>query len=81
MAHRAGRLHGHGYATRAGVGLDGSLRAGPCRPRLCGTVPNAWVDPHRLTGAALETYVQASVEEYRQLARELGLWLWKTGTA
>ena len=37
--------------------------------------------PHRLTGAALETYVQASVEEYRQLARELGLRLWKTGTA
>jgi putative tricarboxylic transport membrane protein len=37
--------------------------------------------PHRLTGAALEAYVQASVEEYRQLARELGLRLWKTGTA
>ena len=37
--------------------------------------------PHRLTGAALETYVQARVEEYRQLARELGLRLWKTGSA
>jgi putative tricarboxylic transport membrane protein len=34
--------------------------------------------PHRLTGDALQRFVKDSVEEYRQLARELGLRLWKT---
>ena len=33
--------------------------------------------PHRLTGAALEAFVQKSVEDYRALAKELGLRLWK----
>lgn len=35
--------------------------------------------PHRLTGSALQEFVQKSVDDYRHLARELGLRLWKAG--
>lgn len=49
--------------------------AAPSYAALCEAMG---LQPHRLTGAALQAFVQKSVDEYQQLAKELGLQMWKS---